>query len=42
MVTTEKVTTLEEIADGVYAYTAQGDPNLGAIVTDDGGPGRLA
>jgi glyoxylase-like metal-dependent hydrolase (beta-lactamase superfamily II) len=33
---TEKVTTLEEIADGVYAYTAQGDPNLGAIVTDDG------
>jgi glyoxylase-like metal-dependent hydrolase (beta-lactamase superfamily II) len=30
--TTEQKPTLEELADGVYAYTAQGDPNLGAIV----------
>jgi len=29
---TEKTATLEELADGVYAYTAQGDPNVGAIV----------
>jgi glyoxylase-like metal-dependent hydrolase (beta-lactamase superfamily II) len=28
----EKVATLDEIADGVYAYTAEGDPNVGAIV----------
>jgi glyoxylase-like metal-dependent hydrolase (beta-lactamase superfamily II) len=26
---------LEELADGVYAYTAQGDPNVGAIVGRD-------
>jgi glyoxylase-like metal-dependent hydrolase (beta-lactamase superfamily II) len=28
----EKVATLEELADGVIAYTAEGDPNVGAIV----------
>ncbi|CAN5354264.1 MBL fold metallo-hydrolase [soil metagenome] len=33
---TEKTATLEELADGVYAYTAQGDPNVGAVVGDDG------
>ena len=27
----DKKATLEVIADGVYAYTAQGDPNVGAI-----------
>lgn len=30
----EKPATLERLADGVYAYTAQGDPNVGAIVGD--------
>jgi glyoxylase-like metal-dependent hydrolase (beta-lactamase superfamily II) len=33
--TTEQKPTLEELADGVYAYTAQGDPNLGAIIGPD-------
>jgi glyoxylase-like metal-dependent hydrolase (beta-lactamase superfamily II) len=28
----EKRATLEELADGVYAYTAEGDPNVGAVV----------
>ncbi|MBA2414974.1 MAG: MBL fold metallo-hydrolase [Geodermatophilaceae bacterium] len=32
---TEKTATLEELADGVYAYTAQGDPNVGAVVGAD-------
>jgi glyoxylase-like metal-dependent hydrolase (beta-lactamase superfamily II) len=31
----EKTATLEELAAGVYAYTAQGDPNVGAIVGTD-------
>jgi glyoxylase-like metal-dependent hydrolase (beta-lactamase superfamily II) len=31
----EKEATLEELAAGVYAYTAQGDPNVGAIVGTD-------
>ncbi len=31
----EKTATLEELADGVYAYTAQGDPNVGAVVGSD-------
>jgi glyoxylase-like metal-dependent hydrolase (beta-lactamase superfamily II) len=31
-----KRATLEEIADGVLAYTAEGDPNVGAIVGRDG------
>jgi glyoxylase-like metal-dependent hydrolase (beta-lactamase superfamily II) len=30
--TAEKRSTLEELADGVYAFTAEGDPNVGAIV----------
>lgn len=33
--TTEQVSTLETLADGVYAYTAQGDPNVGAAVGGD-------
>jgi glyoxylase-like metal-dependent hydrolase (beta-lactamase superfamily II) len=33
--TGEKRTTLEELADGVYAFTAEGDPNVGAIVGPD-------
>ena len=32
----EKEATLEQLADGVYAFTAQGDPNVGAIVGTDG------
>ncbi len=28
----EKQATLERLADGVYAFTAEGDPNVGAIV----------
>jgi glyoxylase-like metal-dependent hydrolase (beta-lactamase superfamily II) len=31
----DKEATLEELAPGVYAYTAQGDPNVGAIVGTD-------
>jgi glyoxylase-like metal-dependent hydrolase (beta-lactamase superfamily II) len=31
----EKTATLEELASGVYAYTAQGDPNVGCIVGTD-------
>ena len=31
----EKAATLEELADGVYAYTAQGDPNVGAVVGEE-------
>jgi glyoxylase-like metal-dependent hydrolase (beta-lactamase superfamily II) len=30
--TAEQLSTLEELAPGVYAFTAQGDPNVGAIV----------
>jgi len=29
---TEKQATLEQLADGVYAFTAEGDPNVGCIV----------
>jgi glyoxylase-like metal-dependent hydrolase (beta-lactamase superfamily II) len=32
----EKAITFEPLADGVYAYTAEGDPNSGVIVADDG------
>lgn len=32
---TAKVATLELLADGVYAYTAEGDPNVGAIEGED-------
>src|SRR6188768_894988 len=31
----QKEATLERLADGVYAYTAQGDPNVGCIVGAD-------
>jgi glyoxylase-like metal-dependent hydrolase (beta-lactamase superfamily II) len=31
----EKVETLEVLADGVYALTAEGDPNVGAIEAED-------
>jgi glyoxylase-like metal-dependent hydrolase (beta-lactamase superfamily II) len=31
----EKDATLEKLADGVYAFTAQGDPNVGCIVGTD-------
>ena len=30
-----KVATLERLAEGVFAYTAEGDPNVGAIVGTD-------
>jgi len=33
--TAAKEATLEQLADGVFAYTAQGDPNVGAIVGTD-------
>ena len=33
--TTEQRSTLEELAAGVYAFTAQGDPNVGAVVGRD-------
>ncbi len=32
----DKTATLEELADGVYGFTAEGDPNVGAIVGSDG------
>jgi glyoxylase-like metal-dependent hydrolase (beta-lactamase superfamily II) len=32
----EKTITFAELAKGVYAYTAEGDPNSGVIVGDDG------
>ena len=32
---TEKTETLEVLADGVYALTAQGDPNVGAVEGED-------
>lgn len=31
----EKEATLEQLAEGVFAYTAQGDPNVGVIVGTD-------
>ncbi|MDP9436449.1 MAG: MBL fold metallo-hydrolase [Actinomycetota bacterium] len=34
--TAEQRATLEELADGVVAFTAEGDPNVGAIVGPDG------
>lgn len=33
--TAEQRATLEELAPGVYAFTAQGDPNVGAVVGSD-------
>jgi len=31
----EKTATLENLAEGVYAYTAQGDPNVGCVIGTD-------
>jgi glyoxylase-like metal-dependent hydrolase (beta-lactamase superfamily II) len=31
----EKQATIEELATGVYAYTAQGDPNVGCVIGTD-------
>jgi glyoxylase-like metal-dependent hydrolase (beta-lactamase superfamily II) len=31
----EKEATLEQLVDGVYAYTAQGDPNVGCVIGAD-------
>ena len=31
----EKTATLEQLADGVYAYTAEGDPNVGCVIGTD-------
>jgi glyoxylase-like metal-dependent hydrolase (beta-lactamase superfamily II) len=31
----EKRSTLEELAPGVFAYTAEGDPNVGAVIGDE-------
>jgi glyoxylase-like metal-dependent hydrolase (beta-lactamase superfamily II) len=31
----EKEATLEQLAEGVYAYTAQGDPNVGCVIGAD-------
>ena len=33
---TEKTSTLEELAPGVVAFTAEGDPNVGAVIGQDG------
>ena len=33
--TAEKQATLEQLADGVFAFTAEGDPNVGCIVGTD-------
>src|SRR5918992_5950382 len=33
--TTTKAETFAELADGVYALTAEGDPNVGAIEAED-------
>src|SRR5918999_6290055 len=33
--TAEQRSTLEELAPGVFAFTAEGDPNVGAIVGSD-------
>ena len=32
----EKQVTFDELGEGLYAYTAEGDPNTGVIVGDDG------
>ena len=32
---TEKTITFDEIGEGLYAFTAEGDPNSGVIVGDD-------
>jgi glyoxylase-like metal-dependent hydrolase (beta-lactamase superfamily II) len=32
----EKAARFDKLADGVYAYTAEGDPNAGVVIGDDG------
>lgn len=32
----EKVVSFTQLGEGLYAFTAQGDPNTGVIVGDDG------
>jgi glyoxylase-like metal-dependent hydrolase (beta-lactamase superfamily II) len=32
----EKVARFDKLAEGVYAYTAEGDPNAGVVIGDDG------
>ena len=32
----DKTARFDKLADGVFAYTAEGDPNAGVIVGDDG------
>ena len=32
---TDKKTSFVEIGDGIYAFTAEGDPNSGVIIGDD-------
>src|SRR5210317_1713381 len=32
---TEKKITFDEIGEGLYAFTAEGDPNTGVIIGDD-------
>ena len=33
--TSQKTDTLEVLGDGIYALTAEGDPNMGAIEAED-------
>ena len=33
---TEKKVTFDKLSDNAYAYTAEGDPNTGVIIGDDG------
>lgn len=33
--TTEKKISFTEVGDGLYAFTAEGDPNSGVIIGDD-------
>ena len=32
----QKAVSFDRLAEGVYAYTAEGDPNTGIIIGDDG------
>lgn len=34
--TEEKVVSFTQLGEGLYAFTAQGDPNTGVIIGDDG------
>ena len=41
---TEKTITFDEVGQGLWAFTAEGDPNSGVIIggTDPESPGRRA